>query len=47
MLSYAHTCTGIFNEKAKILKNSLENMTWSEMGKQSVQAKEVNVWVKH
>ena len=30
--------------------NSLENITWSELGKQNMEAKEVyskNIWVKH
>ena len=36
------------NERQKA--NSLENITWSELGKQNMQAKEVyskNIWVKH
>ena len=39
MSSYAREYVRITYEKQK--ENSLENITWSEMGKQNVQAKEV------
>ena len=41
MWSYAHAYVRITYEK-KQRDNSLENITWSEMGKQNVQAKGVN-----
>ena len=39
MLSYARANVRINNEKQK--ENSLEGITWSEMGKQNIQAKDV------
>ena len=42
MWSYTHAHVCITYEKKKQKKNSLRNITWSEMGKQNVQAKEVH-----
>ena len=43
MWSYARAYVCITHEKQK--ENSLGNITWSEMGKQNVQAKEVHWFV--
>ena len=36
---HPHACVCIINERQKV--NSLENITWSELGKQNIQAKKV------
>ena len=41
MSSYARANLRITNEKKKQKENSHEGITWSEMGKQNVQGKEV------
>ena len=41
MSSYARANVRIINEKKKQKDNSLEGITWSEMGKQNVQTKKV------
>ena len=41
-MSYARANVRITNEKKKQKENSHEGIAWSEMGKQNVQAKEVN-----
>ena len=40
MLSYARVYLSITYE------NSLENITWSEIGKQNVQAEEINIIIR-
>ena len=44
MSSYARAYVWITYEKQK--ENSLENITWPEMGKQNVQAKEVYLTIR-